>query len=240
MYQIAICDDRREDRAQLSALTRQVLRDKHIEAELTLYATAAALLQDMQGGHAPYDLYLLDILMGDENGVDLARTLRQMRDPGRLVFVTSSRDYAVEGFELGADNYLLKPVTAEKLGRALSRLLKSRNTVMFYSESGSLLPLSADSILWAEAFSHSIQLHTATKAVTVRGPLEDVRQKLEQYGFVRCHRSYLVNLAYISEIGRREALLIDGTQIPISRGNFQMLQEALLRYTESNIDFDPF
>ena len=96
MYQIAICDDRREDRAQLSALTRQVLRDKHIEAELTLYATAAALLQDMQGGHAPYDLYLLDILMGDENGVDLARTLRQMRDPRRLVFVTSSRDYAVE------------------------------------------------------------------------------------------------------------------------------------------------
>ena len=53
MYQIAICDDRREDRAQLSALTRQVLRDKHIEGELTLYATAAALLQDMQGATRP-------------------------------------------------------------------------------------------------------------------------------------------------------------------------------------------
>ena len=238
MYQIAICDDRREDRAHLQTLLRQVLRDRHIEAELTLYPGAGALLQDLAGGRGPYDLYLLDILMGEENGMELARALRERGDQGRLVFITSSRDYAVDGFEIGADNYLLKPVTAEKLSQAMARLLKSRNTVTFYAETGGLLPLPADTILWAEAFSHTICLHTTAKSVSVRGPLEDARQRLAAYGFVRCHRSYLVNLAYVAEIGRREVLLTDGSRVPVSRGGAQALQEALMHYVESSAGFD--
>lgn len=240
MYQIAICDDQPEDSQRLLALTRQILQNKRIDGNISLFSTPAALLHDLDERHSSYDLYFLDIFLGKESGLDLARALRERGDQGKLIFVTVSPDYALECFDLGTDNYLVKPITEEALSRALTRLLKRRDLVAFSSFGGSLLPLSADTILWAEAFSHTTQLHTASKTILVRGTLEETKRKLEAYGFARCHRSYLVNLDHVEEIGKRELQLSDGTWIPIGRSGARSFREAFFQHTQVQAAFDVF
>lgn len=235
MYQIAICDDDQAAGDHIRTMTELALRERCIHAVLTVYQAPAQLLDDLRQGGRRYDLYLLDILMGDENGMDLARTLRAMGECAKLVFITSSPDFWRDGYQVQASDYLLKPVDPADLSEVLHRLLKEPNTLTLRLVSGSAATVAVDSIRWAEAFDHTTQVHTATGSYTALGTLGGLAKALPGEKFFRCHRSYLVNLDCVAQVDRASLHLMDGTRIPLSRGSMHKLQKAIIRNAEDSL-----
>lgn len=235
MYQIAVCDDERETGSRIRDLVESALREQGVDAAITVYQAPSEVLADLRNNDRRYDLYLLDILMGDENGVELARALRSTGSRAKLIFITSSPDFWRDGYKVEASDYLLKPVDPVELSQVLSRLLKGPDMVTLRLLSGGTVLLPADGICWAEAFDHTTQVHTATEDYAVLGTLGEVAKNLPGEKFFRCHRSYLVNLDRVAQVERTSLHLTDGTRIPVSRGNAQKIQEAIIRNAEGSI-----
>lgn len=235
MYQIAICDDDQAAGSQIRDMAKLALREQGIDAAFTVYQSPSKLLADLWNAGCQYDLYLLDILMGDENGVELARTLRSMGSRAKLVFITSSPDFWRDGYKVEASDYLLKPVDPAELSQVLNRLLKGPDTVTFRSVSGSTVLIPVNNICWAEVFDHTVQIHTVTGDYTIPSTLGEVEKYLPGEKFFRCHRSYLVNLDFVDQVERTSLHLTVGARLPISRGNARDIQEAIIRNAEGSI-----
>lgn len=232
---IAVCDDEEQAGRQVCALVSQVLLQKNMDASLSLFQSPQALMDSMAATR--YDLFLLDILMGNQNGIALAQALRARGSQAKLIFITSSRDFAYESYRVRADDYLLKPITAEALAEALERLLKFRDLLALKTLNGGVHPIPRDEIAWAEVRDHTVQIHTAAEVVSVRGTLDEIARMLPQKDFIRCQRSYLVNLDFVAEVDARSVRLLDGTRIPISRSLARTVKEAVIQHTEDNIPF---
>lgn len=168
----------------------------------------------------PVDAAFLDISMPGLNGMELAAVLAKYATPPALVFVTAHDDRAVQAFEVGAVDYLLKPLRAERLSQAIDRVLAARGTEVAPEpeeepagetadslKSSEVIPVERggvtslirrDSISWVEAVGDYARLHTDTGAYLVRVTLSTLESQWAQAGFARVHRSYLVALPMVT------------------------------------------
>lgn len=237
MYQIAICDDLVQDRTHIYNIATEVFDRLGIPAAVSLFDSARALLDDISSRDSQYDLFLLDVLMDDQNGVELAEALRRQGNRSRLIFITVSRDYAIDGYKVSADDYLLKPLTIEALMTSVKRLIKENNVVAFKNLNGSVRLVSADKIHWAEIYGHTIHVHMLNDSFAVRDTLDNLANLLPSPDFVRCHRSYIINLNHVQEINKTKVMLAGGHQLPISRRYSADVQQAVVAHTEESIVF---
>lgn len=232
MYQVAVCDDDAKDGRHICGLAEQILQERGIEAQISLFHSPGQLLSDIETMHSRYDLFLLDILMGETNGIELAQILRGSGSRGVLIYTTSSRDYAIDGYKVQASGYLLKPIEKDALDTAIGRILARRDAILVESE-GVLKTLLLSDIQYAEALGHYVTLRTGQgEAVKLRATLTEVQRRLGAARFVRCHKGYLVNLAQVREVGTNHILLHGGTTIPLGRQYRYELQKGMVRYME--------
>lgn len=229
MYNVAVCDDDVNEAWEVYTIVDKYLSESDVDAQLNLYNSPEELMHDVKIQGRRYDLFLLDILMGQANGVTVAKELRALGIRSKLVFITSSPDFWREGYKVEACDYLLKPVDAVELCSVVGKLLKGPSMIRVKLVAGDSVLLSADGIYWAEAFDHRTQLHTDRGDFMISGTLGDLEKLLPDNKFFRCHRSYLVNLDRVTQTGRKELSLGGGKKVPISRGLSDKLQEAMLR-----------
>ena len=235
MYRIAVCDDNRIDGQRVCQLAEQIMLERSIDALVSLFHSPAELLQDIRTKHSLYDLFLLDILMGETNGIELAQILRDLGSRAALVFITSSRDYAIDGYKVQARDYLLKPIEKEKLGGVFDRIMTRCDTILVEFD-GVLKTLLLADIQYAEASGHYITLRTKRKeTVRIRATLAEAQQKLGAERFARCHKGYLLNLMWVQEIGASHILLHDGTSVPLGRQYRYELQKDMVNYIEKAV-----
>lgn len=184
-----------------------------------------------------WDILLLDIEMGDMDGVALAGRIREDNASVQIVFITGYPDYMAQGYEVAALHYLMKPVREEALFAVLDRAEKAmqrQTRFLILPVNGETLRLCVEDIQYAEAFSHTVELHTAGRAYGIKMSIGQLEERLGE-GFVRCHRSYLVNLAYISRLSRTEVYLDGGKSLPLSRGAAKDVHRAFIAfYTGEN------
>ena len=189
-----------------------------------------------------FDVLFLDIQMEKMNGVELARTIREKDVSVQIVFITAIADYISEGYELSALHYLMKPVSEEKLfavmDRAVKNCVKSENYLLVTSDQ-TLKRISVNSILYAETFAHYIVLVTAEGEYQIRENTGAFAEKLGK-DFVRPHRSYLVNLRHVHSISKTEVLLDNGKAIPLSRYNYQKINQAFIQYYKGMFNDEAF
>jgi DNA-binding LytR/AlgR family response regulator len=199
-------------------------------------ATAMRLLRDI-------DAVFLDIRMPGSDGLDMARALRRQPMPPTVVFVTAHDDRAVEAFDLGAVDYLLKPLRPERLAESLRRVAAARSTgadadradddeVIPVELAGRTTMLPRAEVRWVEAQGDYARLHTADGSHLVRVPLATLAERWADAGFVRIHRSYLVQLRLIAELRLANSgyvVVIDGTELPVSRRHTRELKDKLVR-----------
>jgi DNA-binding LytR/AlgR family response regulator len=195
---------------------------------------------------ADVDAVFLDIRMPGLDGMELARVLRRFARPPEVVFVTAYDDRAVEAFDLGVADYVRKPVQVERLAESLRRVVGSRaapgapaagaarepevTIPVELAGTTRLLPRSA--VHWVEAQGDYARLHTADGSHLVRVPLATLAQRWAEAGFVRIHRSYLVQLRRITELrltGSGYVVVVDGTELPVSRRHTRDLKDKLVR-----------
>jgi len=234
-YKVAICDDNRIDADYVTGMLKDwatarghLVHPAHFEsAEEFLFHYAE---------EKDYDILLLDIEMGGMDGVAMAKKVRQDNDAVQIVFITGYPDYIGEGYEVSALHYLMKPVGKEKLftvlDRALSNLQKQRKVVVLPVD-GELLRVPVEDIKYVEAFSHSVSVVTEAGTYELRKALSEMEALLGE-DFVRCHRSYLVNLDYIQNLSYQTIMMFSQKEIPIPRGKYNEIKNAFLEYAFKN------
>ena len=238
MYHIAVCDDNQEEAHLIGRMTQEIMAQREIEAQVDLFFDPESLLDKLQQTQIQYDLFLLDILMEERNGIQLAQALRQRGYRGKLIYITVSRDYAIDGYKVKADDYLLKPVEKDILDQAIGRVLPRLETVLLETTGGMKI-LQLQQILYAESTGHYvlIQLGDKGEPLRLRATLLQVQQKLGAEKFVRCHKGYLVNLAQVQEVrvSTSQILLHGGDAIPLGRQYRYEVQKAVVQYVEQAI-----
>ena len=236
MLRIGICDDVYDARLVLRSALERVLEQRRIEGQFFEFSSGEGLLHWLDKHAGELDLIFLDMEMGELDGMETARRLRSA-DPGlQLVFVTGYADHVFEGYSVGALGYLLKPPKTEQLEEVLSRAQAAlyRNLDLAYvCRSGDThyrIPLG--NILYFVSDRRQVTCVTTGREYTFYGKLDAVAAAVGS-GFVRLHQRYLVRAAAVDRVEGSEAVLTDGTRLPISRS---CLSAALLALTRAELE----
>jgi DNA-binding LytR/AlgR family response regulator len=191
------------------------------------------------------DAVFLDIRMPGTDGLELARALRRQPTPPPVVFVTAHDDRAVDAFDLGAVDYLLKPLRPERLAESLRRVCAARQApdpaadddVIPVELAGRTTMLPRAEVRWVEAQGDYARLHTAETSHLIRVPLSVLADRWADAGFVRIHRSYLVSLRDVRELrltGSGYVVLTGDRELPVSRRHTRELKDRLIRATKAD------
>lgn len=186
-------------------------------------------------GNKSFDIFLLDVEMSGQSGIDLAREIRRSDTRLVIIFITGFADYMPEGFDVSAFHYLMKPLKEDKLFNVLDKAVKviARNvTALFLPVGGEQIRVSIDDIIYIESFAHFSEVITVNGAVKVKMPISELEQQLSQSpgNCARCHRSYIVGLKHVDKITKSDIILDNGTAIPLSRRLYNEVNKALIRY----------
>ena len=228
-YKIAICDDSDADRQYiLNIVNRWADAVGHIVHTETFSSAENFMFHYSQEND--YDILLLDIEMGAMDGVTMAKQLRKNNDTLQIIFITGYSDYISEGYEVAALHYLIKPVKEEKLCTVLDRAaekLSKNEKVLNFEISGEMIRVPIYQIRYADVFGNYVTIH-ALSDVTVKMTLGELEKQLDER-FYRVGRSTIVNLTQINRVTKAEIKLNDGITVPIPRGVYDGVNQAIIR-----------
>lgn len=239
---IAICDDDDRDLKEAIALINAYDLHKGAGISVTAYREPKKLLQALYGGRT-YDLFILDMIFPDANGIDVGRAIRSLNDKAIIAYTTYSKDYALEAFGIQAMDYLVKPIDARKLSDMLDMVLTlvgpAEKHFFRLKIRGGFTNVDMDTILYAENISRCATLVLSDgqrlSGVVNRGSFEEaVSGLLADGNFIQIHKSFIVNMAFIRTMTTEKAILDNGHELPISRRNASAAKRAFLRYTAAN------
>lgn len=228
MIHIAICEDNDEDMAHV----RSMLCQTNILYDLAEYNSAESLLFDIETNQKQFDIFILDIYLPGQNGVEAARQIRAANENTILIFLTSSEEFYREAFDLYAFNYLIKPVSPDDLTRVLRRALSlidvPEETLQITFRGQNTILRQAD-VMYISSSNHALCFHMkGGQEHTYYGRLDKLETQLASEMFVRCHKSFIINLLYVNRLVR-EGFYIDDTLIPISRTHAAKAKERYHR-----------
>ena len=228
MLHIAICDDSQDFAQQVLTCIEQ-WSEKPEQLQTKYFADADSLLS-AHNIH-PFDIILMDVVMPLLNGIEAARELRQTDRDVKLIFLTSSPDYAVESYTVKADNYLLKPLQPQTLYDALSEQIcqiarEARSVIVKGVKTAHRVPLK--NIEYVEAQNKQVLFVLADgRTIASNEPLYTYEpQLLPLDGFFKCSRSYIVNLNRIETYTAKEIRTQSGFRIAIARSHQKDIESA--------------
>ncbi|MDR0851164.1 MAG: LytTR family DNA-binding domain-containing protein [Clostridiales Family XIII bacterium] len=226
---IAICEDLDADALHLAAL----ISASETRADVTRFESGEEFLASFSGSDSGFDLIFLDVYMKELTGIETARTLRERGVSSRLVFTTTSPDFSLDAFDVDAEQYLVKPLEADKkMTKVLTRHFKQRAPeVCSLSVNGQVVDVPLDIILYAEAKNHNCLIYT-TNAILETGrtmTFAGLCKILSPPRFVRSHRSYLVNLSQVASVDR-DFHMKNGDTVLIARGDVSAMKNAHMNW----------
>ena len=224
MLNILICDDDRAMVEAMVSIVENVLTETDKKAKIHTFTDASLVSDQILSG---CDLALLDIDFDGAayNGMGIARKLRTLRSDTVLIFVTNFIEYAPEGYEVQAFRYVLKRDIDSDLKPNL--LLALKNETLPIQVNGEIINLALDDILYLEVQQHNVTAvmrqqtqDKKQKEYTFYASLSELEERLEPLGFLRIHKSYLVNMKYIKKFQCREALLTNGISLRVGEKSY--------------------
>lgn len=227
---IAIVDDEKIERERLTQYVRQFSEESGIEMETAAFSSGDAFMEHYQ---KVYDIIIFDIDMPGTNGIDTARRLRKIDTSVTIIFVTNIAQYAINGYEVDAVDYIIKPILyydfSMKFHRTVAKAAQKKEHVIQVETTEGVRRLRVDAIVYVEVLSHYLYIHTETAEYRCRGSMAEIEQELAGYGFVRIHRSYLVGLKYVEKILSKE-VTVNGQVLPVGRGYKEEVKTAYMKY----------
>lgn len=239
MYRIAIGDDEPRVLEALSGMVSRCLEHEGLRAgtdyAVDCYSSAAPLLAGLETDRDRYQLILLDVEFGADNGLGVAAALRERDADFSLIYVTSHRGYVFDSFDTHPLHYLLKPVEEDKLAGLLREDYRRRyQDARLYLKAGSKhLSLSYGDIYAVEAALHRVFLHLKDGKEEWSGSLTELAPQLPGWRFCRCHHSFFINLTHVTELVRYEARLDNGAVIPVSKRFYKSAVEQYIAFLKN-------
>ena len=230
-YKLAICDDESTVIEYVSSIVTDWASEYHYDIQLRIFSSAESFLFSYEDEN-DYDILLLDVEMGQMDGVSLAKSIRKNNDTVQIVFITGYSDYIAEGYEVSALHYLMKPVKKEKLFEVLNRAtekLEKNERMLTLSHSGEMVRIPLHEIAYIDVNGNYITLH-GKKDYTIKKTLGEIQKELDER-FYKVGRSCIVNLNMVQRITKTDCYLSDGSILPLPRGAYEPLNRAIISFS---------
>ena len=235
MIKIAFCDDDMEVLHQMNELLDRYRVERNEDITYAAFQSPFELLTEIEKGIRP-DILFLDVVMPGQNGMDVAKEIRQYDTNMRIIFLTSSPEFAVESYSVGAYFYQLKPIWEESFFRLMDAVLvecekKKKNSLILRSKDG-ITRIDLQQLEYCEVLGRKLLFHLENGAVLESAwSLDDLAGQLMQYSnFFRPHRSFLVNMEYIQNISSRSIKMVNDAEIPIPHGKCSEIKNTYMEY----------
>ena len=235
MIKIAFCDDEMEVLHQMNELLDRYQVERNEDITYAAFQSPFELLTEIEKGIRP-DILFLDVVMPGQNGMDVAKEIRQYDTNMKIIFLTSSPEFAVESYTVGAYFYQLKPIWEESFFRLMDSVLsecekKKKNSLILRSKDG-ITRIDLQQLEYCEVLGRKLLFHLENGAVLEgAGSLDDLAGQLMQYSnFFRPHRSFLVNMEYIQNISSRSIKMVNDAEIPIPHGKCSEIKNTYMEY----------
>lgn len=235
MIKIAFCDDDMEVLHQMNELLDRYRVERNEDITYAAFQSPFELLMEIEKGIRP-DILFLDVVMPGQNGMDVAKEIRQYDTNMKIIFLTSSPEFAVESYSVGAYFYQLKPIWEESFFWLMDAVLaecekKKKNSLILRSKDG-ITRIDLQQLEYCEVLGRKLLFHLENGAVLESaGSLDDLAGQLMQYSnFFRPHRSFLVNMEYIQNISSRSIKMVNDAEIPIPHGKCSEIKNTYMEY----------
>ena len=226
MLKIAVCDDETDALEEVYALVEKYCKDRtELDASVQKFCDSSQLLESIET-HGRFDIYILDIVMPDLDGIQLGTEIRKKDNESKIILLTSSSEYGVDSYSISANNYILKPYTEETLFSALDQAAesmsaeKTRRYLMHVP--GGVYAIPYGRLLYLEYYKHRLIAHTADgekiESIVLRESFTNLTAPLMEDGrFVQISSAYVINMQYIRRFTSRYFELSNGKNLPLSR-----------------------
>ena len=238
---IAACDDDLKFLQELSGLLNQYGEEYHCNIEYKTYTNPLELVSQIEKG-IHYDVILLDVFMPGINGIQCAKDIRMFDNFVKIVFLTSSTEFAIESYAVRAYQYILKPVQKENLFLTLRLLEKVAETVeknifVLKSKTG-ITKISLSKLEYCEVINRKIILHLSNgEECECNLRMNELEEKLKNFEmFLKPHRSFLINMDYIQTMTTHCIIMECGMKIPVPREKYAQIKQAYMEYVFQSSD----
>lgn len=232
MYRVVICDDEATSLQINQILAEQVLEEEGIEFEVTTFEDMRVMTEALADEHAEYDVLLCDILAVGMNGIEAAKELRRLGEKLPIIFISSTAEYALDGYSVNALRYLQKPIHIEKLREALKEAyqLSQPADVLKFQVADRFYRIPFSDIEYLESQGRDTNIVTEEETISVHMKFSDMEKKLPADMFLRCHRSYIINLTQAKDLARYRFLTKSGVEIPVSQLQYNETKRKFIKF----------
>lgn len=230
MIRIAIVEDENDYIDQLTQYLREYQKTAGEEIHVTVYRDGDGITADYK---PQYDIILMDIQMKFVDGMTAAEEIRRVDSEVIIIFITNMTQYAIQGYKVGALDYILKPVTyfafCERLGRAIARIKRRSRNIVTITVRGGILRLDVSDIYYVESQGHNLIYYTSNGSHLSSGTMKSAEEQLAGFGFSRGNKGYLINLAYVEGI-QDKCASVKGERLQLSRPRYNAFMQDLTKY----------
>lgn len=227
MINIGICDDELHYRSKIKDMLKEILSSYPINYKVYEFSSGEELLNNYP---KDLDILIMDIKMKLINGMDTARKIREFDENLELIFMTSFVEFMQEGYEVKAYRYILKPISERKMSKnilpCINEIMKKRNNYLTINVKNYVDRIKIDSIIYIETARPNILIYTNDNMYTTKMNISKMEKVLSEYGFFRCHNSYIINLKLVESMNSN-TVIVGGKNIPISKYRVKDLKLAI-------------
>lgn len=231
MYYIAICDD---SLADLSTITGHLSKlKKTCQLEYITFSSGEELFQSYHDGRR-YDLIILDMCMEGMNGIETATLIRKLDETVPILIVTATVQFAVEGYKINASRYIVKPVKRDEFNAivqdTLEKTSRRRGHYFTFSAESGTTKVKTEDIYYFESDIRTIYIVTKDARLCFTGKISKIEEQMQDCGFFRVHKSYIVNLQHVYNIYKDFVTMDNNEKIPISKYRRKEANQKLLEF----------
>lgn len=235
MIKVAFCDDDLSTLNELNILLDQYRIERNMDIMYAAFQSPLELLASIEKGMR-FDVLFLDVIMPGENGISTAKEIRQYDDAIKIIFLTSSSEYAVQSYTVNAYFYQIKPIWKESFFRLMDSVIddcqKMQQCSLILRCKCGISRIDLDKLEYCEVIGRTLSFHMRNGTVMESsGSLDDLCGELIQYkNYLRPHRSYLINMEYIRNISYKTITMDSLAEIPIPHGKCSEIKKLYLEY----------
>ncbi|MBQ8133637.1 MAG: response regulator transcription factor [Clostridia bacterium] len=231
IYKIAICDDEKIICRTIYDMIKVISVQNDVRFETDCFISGEELCDEMKS--STYDLIFLDIELHEMNGVAVGKYIREKlnNETVQIAYISSKQQYAMELFEIRPINFLIKPITSEKIQAIIDKLLKLNavDTQIFkFKVRQEYIKLPMSEIIYFSSSRRTVTLVSLEKSYTFYDTLEDIYSEVKNGHFLYIHKSFIVNYRYVRQYEYEQVTLLDGTVLPISQPRRKLIRKMIL------------
>ncbi len=235
MLRIALCDDTKEELNRIEGYIKEYKTKADTEIKYDCFSSGSELLARISAG-VFYDLIFLDVVMPVINGIDTAKEIYSKNKATKIIFLTISPEFALDSYSVSALDYIIKPINRESFDRAMQKFrsgyIEKESEKIIIQEKSKIMQIALNTLCYVEVYDHDLIYHLSNgDTVKSRQSLAEIENILNKNrGFVKPHRSYIVNMKYVQKVEANCITMTNGDKIVMARKNNFLISDLFLKY----------